>query len=113
MQQSEGPQRYRRGGMLLRLEAGQSKKNALKNIALSFQIRILACPFAREAKECAQLGVSSAAACAQSSATAPTISKDGNIISQDLERLYKKKKKVTMYFDNFLGNFRETNPRLH
>lgn len=46
----------------------------------------------------------------QSSATAPTISKAGNIISQDLVRLYKK---VTIHFDNFPGNFQETSLSLH
>lgn len=69
-------------------------------MTVSFSTRILATPFADEWNR----ALSSSSQL--SGATAPTISGAGNIISQDLEGLYKK---VTIRFDKFLGNFREAN----
>ncbi len=89
-----------RGAISSALHAGSTvKKSALKYCRFFVEIHILATPFAGVWKESAQLGVWALQQhAAESSATAPTISKAGNIISQDLVRLYKK---VTIRFDNF------------
>lgn len=87
------------------VRAGSTKKkSALKycSLFLNSHLGVSVCRRVKERSARCELSSSSQ----QSSATAPTISKAGNIISQDLERLYKK---VTIHFDNFPGNFRETN----
>lgn len=60
--------------------------------------------YSRRGAECAELVCEVSKS--SSSATAPTIPRAENMISQDSARLHKK---VTIPYNNFLGNFRETN----
>lgn len=111
LQQSVGPetkQSCRRAiSCAVRAGSTEEKKSALKYGSFESKFTCWRLRFAGEWKS----ALSSVCSSSQQSsgATAPTISKAGNIISQDLERLYKK---VTIRFDNFLGNFREINLRL-
>lgn len=116
LQQSEGPgtkTKSCRRAISSAVQAGSTplkKKSALKYCSFFLKNHFLASPVCRRVSQCAQLDVSSAVARSSRAAVPqrPLFQKPGILFHKTWNGSIKK---LLCISHNFLGNFRETNPR--